>query len=271
MTDAELIGRYFTLDKTATPVLKIYFNGDPYVVLEKENCRPPFFIQGMPFSDILKGIYFADKACFTSPQRIEKLILSLVTSTNFKNIKDIEVIRRGRYIVKPLEFGHELCKKLFDFILNSKSKRISRSWLIFLQSQIVEGKIKKKNDFDNLKANRTPRKKSIGSWVNQISLKKKPWGGEEMLIGHVNDIIYDDVSEPIMEDKIKERQFPHKISNENTSENPISANIGIQYMNYAGINFRTSYGALIENMLEARSSQSIINKLPNEEFKEPEF
>lgn len=104
----------------------------------------------------------------TTPQQIERILLHVVMSTEFKELHT----RHNRYFFHFDKMEPQLLSLLITEILNSNSKRINYSWVAPLQDLVIASQLnkpkKKKTSFK--KSFGLPPKKSPSlppSWINE--------------------------------------------------------------------------------------------------------
>ena len=129
-----------------SPVLNLYFNKGMLAKCfgyDEPIVRPPFKV----FIPKKKGVLlrFPDltgvrmpRNTITTALRLEKMLLALFTSTNFGNIKDPKNIQRGRYLIDFYQLNVTLLEFAFDYILEHKNPRISKSWLEPIQERMLK-------------------------------------------------------------------------------------------------------------------------------------
>ncbi len=116
-----------------SPILKIHLGQDisgydPF----------PFFIRTPDGRSVrLVGVEFTSEPTGTTPRRIESILLSLVTSTDYATHQNIECIVRGRYTINFNGLPTQLINDLFNYVVFSKKPRISKSWLVPLQDRLI--------------------------------------------------------------------------------------------------------------------------------------
>lgn len=88
------------------------------------------------------NIIFKDELTVVSHLRVEKLLLSQITSVNFETIPDLSKVDMNRYTVDFTEFPKPFLERMFKFLIECKKPRITRSWLVPLQDLILKKELK---------------------------------------------------------------------------------------------------------------------------------
>ena len=179
MNSAQYENLYYKSNTSiATEVLRIFFSDRdlPAAYSGDLKSRLPFKVHikdqygGYPR---ITGIGLGEVS-ITTAKRLESTILSLFTSTNYNNIKDIKNIKRGRYIINFETLNLVILQAAFEYILKHKNPRISKSWLAPIQERIIKG-------YEPLKFKRKRPKleeEEEAPVLRTAGVKTRPWSGD---------------------------------------------------------------------------------------------